>query len=128
MNDLPSQDQIRVVLKDYLTEVRVGLHPWETHPERPSRILVNVEMFAPLAPGPTAANVGDFIDYDPIRLLLDTWPQRSHTPLLETLVDEVVAACFANPRVVACRVSVLKPDIFNHAGGAGIEVFRRRAL
>ncbi|MES2683799.1 MAG: dihydroneopterin aldolase [Pseudomonadota bacterium] len=123
---LPSHDLIRVILKDYLTEARVGLHPWEQHPERPNRLCVNVEMFAPLPPPPTADGAGGIIDYDPIRKLLDTWPSRPLTLLLETLVDEVIALAFSNPKVTACRVSVIKPDIFNHAAGAGIEVFRRR--
>jgi hypothetical protein len=32
----------------------------------------------------------------------------------------------ANPLVHACRVSIMKPDIFEEADGAGVEVFRRR--
>jgi hypothetical protein len=29
--------------------------------------------------------------------------------------------------VVACRVSIFKPDIYNEAGGAGVEIYRVRA-
>ena len=126
MDHLPAEDCIRVLLKNYMTEARVGLHPWEQHPERPNRLCVNVEMFAPLEPGVSSSGAGDFIDYDHVRELLDSWPARPHTHLLETLVDEVIATCFSNPRVLACRVSVLKPDIFSKAEGAGVEVFRRR--
>ncbi len=45
---LQSGSHIRVVLRDVETEAHVGLHPWERHPERPTRLIVNVEMFAPL--------------------------------------------------------------------------------
>ena len=65
-----------------------------------------------------------FIDYDRIRDFLKTFPSLPHTDLLETIVDEIVAKCFEDERIEACRVSVLKPDIFNETAGAGIEVFR----
>lgn len=117
----PDRDQMRVMLRDVIVEARVGLHPWERHPERPTRLLVNVEMFVPYpVPG------GGFVDYDPIRAALKTWPGRPHTDLLETLLAELVALCFADARVSACRVSIAKPDIFNEAGAAGVEIFTRR--
>ena len=42
-------------------------------------------------------------------------------------LEELVALCFRDARVEACRVSIVKPDIFNEAGGAGVEVYRVRA-
>ncbi len=120
-----ASDYIRVILRDIVTEAHVGLHPWERHPERPTRLVVNVEMFAALH-GPAATTAQGLIDYDPIRDALKAWPSRPHTDLLETLVDELVGLCFRHPAVQACRVSVLKPDIFNEAAAAGVEVYRRR--
>jgi dihydroneopterin aldolase len=113
---------VRVVLRDVQTEAQVGLHPWERHRERPSRLVVNVEMFAPTPGGDTP-----FLDYDPIRSALKAWPAREHTDLLETLAEELVGLCLANPLVHACRVSVMKPDIFAEAAAAGVELFRVRA-
>jgi dihydroneopterin aldolase len=117
----------RIVLKDVQTEAHIGLHPWEQHPERPTRLLVNVEIFAPLpdAPG-EAASPATIIDYDTVRTAIRAWPARPHTPLLETLAEELVGLCLADPRVGACRVSVMKPDIFNDAAAAGVEFYRVR--
>ncbi len=115
----------RVILSDIVTEVRLGLHPWERHPERPQRIVVNVELFAHQA-GPPSADDG-IIDYDAIRNALKSWPARDHVDLIETLLEELVALCFGDARVEACRVSIIKPDIFNEAGGAGVEVYRVRS-
>lgn len=114
----------RVVLRDVVTEVRLGLHPWERHKERPQRIIVNVELFAHLD-GPFGGRDA-IIDYDAIRDALKSWPARDHVDLIETLLEELVALCFANSQVAACRVSIIKPDIFNEAGGAGVEVYRVR--
>jgi len=123
---LPSASYIRVVLRDIETEAHVGLHPWEQHPERPSRLIVNVEMFAPLVRPLLAESVDSILDYDPVREALKAWPTRPHTPLLETLLHELIELCFRNPAVTACRVSIMKPDIFNEAAGAGVEVYQIR--
>ena len=125
MPEFSSRDHVGAVIVDATVERRCGMHPWERHPERPNRLKVSVEMYAALPSGPMGA--GAFIDYDPVRDFLQTFPSLPHTDLLETIVDEIVAKCFENDRVEACRVSVLKPDIFNEAAGAGIEVFRTRA-
>jgi len=117
---------IRVVLRDIVTEAHVGLHPWERHPERPTRLIVNVEMFAPLIRPLSAESPDTILDYDPVRAALKAWPARPHTPLLETLLHELVELCFRDPRVSACRVSIMKPDIFNEAAGAGVEVYQVR--
>ena len=116
-----AEDHVRVVLKDVAVDVSVGLHPWERHPERPTRLLINVEMFAgwPLSQGA-------FIDYDSVRDHIRNWAGRPHVELLETLAEEVIAACFALPAVEACRVRVEKPQVFPEAAGAGVEIFRRR--
>ena len=117
------------MLRDVETKANVGLHPWEQHAQRQlTRLIVNVEMIAPLTRPLICAETADTImDYDPIRAALKTWPGRPHTSLLETLLHELVELCFRYPRVGACRVSIMKPDIFSEAAGAGVEVFQTRA-
>lgn len=121
-----ASDYIGVVLHDVEVEAHVGLHPWEQHPERPSRLLVTVEMFAHLARGRAVGSARPLIDYDRVHNGLRGWSSRPHTPLLETLAEEVVALCLGDPAVEACRVSIVKPDIFNDAAGAGVEIYRVR--
>ena len=123
-----ASDYVRVVLREVEVEAQVGLHPWERHPERPSRLLVSVEMFAHLARGPAVRGEKPMIDYDRVRNGLRGWSTRPHTPLLETLAEEVVDLCFGDAAVEACRVSIVKPDIFNEAAGAGIEIYRVRPV
>jgi 7,8-dihydroneopterin aldolase/epimerase/oxygenase len=123
---LPASGYIRVVLRDVETEAHVGLHPWEKHSQRPTRLLVNVEMYAPLTRPLSEETPETIIDYDPIRTALKTWPSRPHTPLLETLLHELVTLCFRDSRVSACRVSIMKPDIFNEAKSVGVEVYQVR--
>ena len=116
----PLRSHMKVILRDVQTEAQVGLHDWERHPERPTRLVVNVEMWAPLGV------VAGFIDYDRLRAAIRAWPARPHTDLLETLAEELVAVCFEEARVQACRVSVMKPDVFNDAAAVGVEFYRVR--
>lgn len=131
MNDMPVQlpqdDYICARLRRIEVEVQVGLHPWELHPEKPTRLWVDVELYA-LNPPRRPAGLYEVIDYDRVRHQVRGWEQKAHTPLLETLAEELVEFAFEDERVDAVRVSLLKPDIFNEAHGAGVELFRRRAV
>ena len=46
--------------------------------------------------------------------------------LEEELLEELAALCFQDARVKACKVSLVKPDIYNEASGAGVELYRVR--
>lgn len=116
---------VRMMIRDLITEVRLGLHPWERHPEKPQRIVINVEMYA--APqSRQVKGVTAIVDYDYVRNAIRKWPRRKHTVFIETLLEELVKLCFRDKRVLACRVSIFKPDIYNEAAGAGVEVYRVR--
>ena len=115
----------RMMIRDLATEVRLGVHPWERHAEKPQRVLVNVELFADDI-RPTAEGVSSVVDYDYIREAIRAWPTREHTVLIESLLEELVELGFRDARVMACRVSILKPDIYNEAAGAGVEIYRVR--
>jgi len=114
-----------MMIRDLVTEVRLGLHPWKRHPEKPQRIVVNVELFA-APPRAKFKDVSSVVDYDYIRDVLKKWPRRRHTVFIETLLDELVKLCFRDKRVKAARVSIFKPDIYNEAAGAGVEVYKVR--
>lgn len=117
---------MRVLLRDVEVQASVGLHAWERHPERPTRLIVNVEMFAHTEGPVDGAGASGIIDYDGVRNAIAAWAHRPHVDLLETLVEQLVTVCFEIGPVQACRVSVVKPDIFNDVGAVGVEVFRIR--
>ena len=121
---LLDRDHLRVTLRNIVTECRLGLHPWEQHPERPTRLVINVDLYLAVESGPLPEK--DITNYDHIRGFILTFPSRPHTLLLESLANELTAECFKQKNVQACRVSLMKPDIFNEVEGAGIEVFRTR--
>ena len=81
-------------------------------------------------PVPTRAADGSplpgYVDYDRVRNYILSWRDRPHVDLLETLIDDLTGFVFQDAAVTACRVRILKPDIFAETRGAGVEVFRRR--
>lgn len=116
----------RMMIRDFVTEVRLGVHDWERHPDKPQRVIVNVEMFADSRSHHTGEGLASVIDYDHIHEALRRWPSRPHVVLIETLLEELIELCFHDRRVRACKVSIVKPDIYNAAAGAGVEIYRVR--
>jgi 7,8-dihydroneopterin aldolase/epimerase/oxygenase len=119
------EDHIVVVLDEVSVNISCGLHPWERHPERPTRLLITARLYAPLTT-PRAADA-PIVDYDLIRNRILALEGEGHIDLLETIADRIAETCFADLRVQACALSIRKPDIYNESRGAGIELFRTRA-
>ncbi|MCW2315220.1 dihydroneopterin aldolase [Rhodoblastus acidophilus] len=119
------EDHIVLALDEVSVNVSCGLHPWERHPERPTRLIISVRLYAPLSTA--RAEQMKIIDYDKVRNRILALEKDGHIDLLETVADKVVDACFGDKRVAACRISVRKPDIYNETRGAGIDLFRTRA-
>lgn len=123
----PDRDHVRMVMRDLVVEIPIGLHPWERM--RPQRVVVNVEAWAYVQPRYTHADSGAILDYDLLRdVVREDWPKRPHMELLEPLAEELIDLCFSHPAVVAARVRLEKPDIFSEAQGVGIELYRRRPV
>jgi dihydroneopterin aldolase len=122
---LNQTDHVIVKLKNVVVETSCGVHPWERHPERPNKLSIDVTLYAKLEH--RRLEQFGYIDYDKIRDFLKQFRTRPHTELLETLLDDIVDKCFADDRVDACLVSIMKLSIFNEVEAAGVEVYRTRA-
>jgi dihydroneopterin aldolase len=119
----PARDHVRMVMRDLVVEVSIGLHPWEQL--RPQRLVVNVEAWAYVDRPYSDDDFGVILDYDRIRdVIREEWPRRGHIKLLEPLAEELIRLCFAHDQVAAARVRLEKPDIFSEAQGVGIELYR----
>jgi len=122
-----------IVLKDISVEVSIGAYSWEKPPAPPQQLVVNVELFVHAGdylfdPGSKdTEDIKDIVDYSRVRNVVKTWEDRPHTMLIETYMRELVDLCFEDKRVIACRVSILKPNIFSEAAGAGVEVYMSRS-
>jgi dihydroneopterin aldolase len=114
----------KIVLQNVEVTTRIGLAAWER--ERPQRLLVSLELYAASGDYLRDVTADSIIDYCPLYARIQSWHARPHTDLIETLVNDLVNACFDYPQVVACKISVTKPEVFTQAQAAGAETFVHR--
>ena len=117
-----------VALRDVALAVRLGVAAEEQGIVQPVR--VDVELYRH-HDGAAAAGAGeagdDYLDYDRLfRRLVEEWPSRPHTGLLEELAEDLVRFCLEDGRVEACRVVVRKPSIYAGRATPAVELYRRR--
>jgi dihydroneopterin aldolase len=112
----------RLFLRDHELRIDIGVHDFEQH--APQRVLINVELYVPLAHStPRADDLAEVVDYDFVRERIAERVARGHIQLQETLADDILAAMLAHPQVRAARVSTEKPDVYPDCAAVGVEVF-----
>ncbi len=113
----------RVFLRNYEVRVNIGVHDFEKRGKQ--RVVINVELYVPLALStPVADKLGEVVDYDFMRLTIAQHVRHGHIHLQETLCDDVAAALLAHPSVRAVAVSTEKPEVYPDCDAVGVEVFR----
>ena len=112
----------RLFLRDYEVWINIGVHEFEKRGEQ--RVLINVDLFVPLAQStPRADKLDEVLDYDFIRRTISERVSKGHIHLQETLADDVLKLMLAHPSVKAARVSTEKPDVYPDCDAVGVEVF-----
>lgn len=122
MADAPST--VSIAMRGVELVVQVGEHPWEKHPERPTRLSINITLL--FGYDDYFNKHGGYVDYDPLRKFLKSLEQREHTNRLEDFAKLILRACFDSTPAERVHLSVLKPDIFNEIQGVGMEFDVRR--
>lgn len=113
-----------VALRDVAVDVRLGAFPEERAAAQPVR--VDVELYRHRAEAP-AGGLAACLNYDRVfRYLVEQWPRRPHTDLLEELAEDLIRFCLEDARVEACRVVLRKPAIYLGRAVPTLEVYRRR--
>lgn len=117
------RDCRRLFLRNYEVMINIGVHDFEKKGEQ--RVLINVDLYIPLAEStPKADQLDEVVDYDFMRETVAKRMAQGHVHLQETLVDDLVQALLAHPRVRAVGLSTMKPDVYPDCEGVGVEVFK----
>ena len=119
------RDCRRLFLRNYEVMINIGVHDFEKKGEQ--RVLINVDLYIPLAEStPKADQLDEVVDYDFMRETVAKRMAQGHVHLQETLVDDLVNALLAHPRVRAVALSTMKPDVYPDCEGVGVEVFKMK--
>ena len=111
-----------VFIRDLEIDAVIGVFPHEK--ENPQRIIIGAE----LRVTDDAADIDDQLDnvvcYGGVIDLIKSVCSEGHVNLLETLAENIAQRALENPRVLAMRISIEKPDIFDDCAGVGIAIER----
>lgn len=116
MAETPST--IAIEMRGVTLRVRIGEHPWERHPERPSRIEIDLTLH--FAYADYFEKHGGYVDYDPLRAFLKGLEGRPHVDRIEDFARQILTACFSMTPAARAELSVVKPDIFPEMRGVGL--------
>lgn len=113
-------------LEDVLVRAKIGIAEFERHPGHYQRLSVSVRLYRHGAKMHNQT-LDQCMNYSPIYRYIQSWQDRAHTDLLETLAEDLIERCFEDTSVEACQVELRKLDIYYNASSAGITFYRRRA-
>lgn len=125
-NTLPISSYVKVMLCDVEERLQIGLYDHEKGEENRQAVRIKAELFLDKADYIFTVTNDTIVNYDLVTQRIASWRDRGHTELIETFLRELVAICFEDDRVMACRASIMKPEIYDHAT-AGVETYITRA-
>ncbi len=121
-------DVIQVFLRECTVELNVGIYPAER--TKPQPVIISIEVEAALPhhyQDPNESKLDRVINYERFYdFICNELPRLGHIPLLESVAEQIINFCFAEPRIYKVRVRLEKPEIFPRIAGAGIEISRVR--
>jgi dihydroneopterin aldolase len=116
MSTAPST--IAIVFKRVELFAHVGEHRWEQHPERPTRLLIDLTITFDYRE--YFEEYDGYVDYDPLRAFLKGLQDRPHINKLEEFAKQILNVCFAGRGTKRVKLSVIKPDVFPEMAGVGV--------
>jgi dihydroneopterin aldolase len=112
-----------VFVRDLLLAAAIGV--WRHEQDRRQRLRVNLDLA--VREGVTISDaLEDVVCYQEVVDRVKTIVAASRVKLVETLAEDIAAACLEDSRVWAARVRVEKLDAVPEAVSVGVEIERQR--
>jgi dihydroneopterin aldolase len=113
-----------VLVRDLLMPASIGVYRHEH--DAPQRVRVNLDLTVRPGVGDLDDDLDNVVCYETIVVAIRTIVARGHINLVESLAEEIAAACLADRRVELARVRVEKLDVFADTASVGVEIERGR--
>ena len=111
-----------VFVRDLELTTLIGIYEHEK--VEPQRIVVNIDLS--VREGSGDDDISHVVSYEIVVKKVEAIIAAGHINLVETLCEKIAESCLKDPRVMAARVRVEKPDIIPNARSVGVEIERTR--
>ncbi len=115
----------RIFVRDLVLRCSIGVHAHER--DAPQRVRLNVSLLVREWRGPLRDSISKVLSYERVVDEIRALVKDRHINLVESLAEDIAESCLAHRQVAGARVRVEKLDLYEDAGGVGVEIERRRA-
>jgi dihydroneopterin aldolase len=120
---VPASGGVRhVFVRDLVLRCLIGVHDHER--ETPQRVRINLDLAVGEDSNPIDDKLANVVCYEEIVTKVRAIVTRRHVKLVETLAEDIAAACFTDGAVQSARVRVEKLDVFADTASVGVEIER----
>lgn len=114
----------RVFVRDLELMASVGIYEVEKRYEQ--RIILSIDLDVVDDYDGHSDRLDNVVDYGQMVAAARSIVESRHFHLIETLAERIAESCLADPRVLAARITIEKPDIVPGCRTVGITIERGR--
>jgi dihydroneopterin aldolase len=115
----PAVSALKVFVRELTIDAEVGVHADEYGRRQP--LLIDVEL--DVVPPASCEHIADTVNYETVVAHAHALASEGHCKLIEAFAERLARACLDDPRVVAARVRIQKPQaLAPDAAAAGVEL------
>lgn len=114
-----------VFVHDLLLDAHIGIYQHEKEGAQPVRI--NIDLTVREDDSEIEDHIDNVVCYEDVVKKVEKLIETGHLNLVETLAEDIAAACLDDSRVTVARVRVEKLQAITNAASVGVEIERTRA-
>lgn len=121
-------DAVRAIRHVFVRDLEIDalLGVYEHEKQATQKILVNIDLTVSEAGPEHEDRITGVVCYEQIVNKVKDIVANGHVNLVETMAEQMAAACLDDPRVLTARIRVEKPEAFPDVGSVGVEIERTR--
>ena len=121
-------DAVRAIRHVFVRDLEIDalLGVYEHEKQATQKILVNVDLTVSESGPEHDDRLSGVVCYEEVVNSIKTIVASGHVNLVETMAEQMAAACLEDKRVLSVRIRVEKPDAFEDVRSVGVEIERTR--
>lgn len=117
-----TEDTDRMFVRDLQLNCSIGVHAHERTRAQPVRI--NLCLAVARRPADARDHIDEVVCYETLADAVRDIVETGHVNLVETLAEQIAAACLSDRRVLSATVRIEKLGVVPDAAAAGVEIVR----